>query len=82
MRRAPGGARGAVRVHGAAEEFSTPARDAFGEHLSFIPWHALPEHKPLGAVNRIRRVVYASVSKLRHQHNGVARREPEPDDVA
>lgn len=50
--------------------------------LSFNPWHALPEHKPLGAVNRIRRVVYTAVSKLWHQHNGVPRREPTPDDDA
>jgi hypothetical protein len=64
------------------QTFSTPARDAFGENLSFNPWHALPEHKPLGAVNRIRRVVYTAVSKLRHQHNGVPRREPTPDDDA
>jgi hypothetical protein len=59
-----------------AQEFATPARDRFGENLSFTPWHALPQHCPLGAVNRIRRVVYEQISKLRHELNGTPRREP------
>ena len=38
--------------------FATPERDQFGENLSFAPWHALPQHRPLGAINRARRVIY------------------------
>jgi hypothetical protein len=45
--------------------FVTPKRDAFGEDLSFNPRHALPQHRPLGAINRVRRVVYLSVADLR-----------------
>jgi hypothetical protein len=56
--------------------FDTPDQDTFGENLSFTPWHALPEHRPLGGVNRIRRVVYEVISELRHSLNGVPRREP------
>ena len=56
--------------------FATPERDAFGENLSFTPWHALPDHRPLGGVNRIRRVVYEAIATLRHELNGVERREP------
>jgi hypothetical protein len=54
----------------------TPARDAFCENLSFNPWHSLPEHKPLGAVNRVRKKVYLKVSEHRHKLNGIPQREP------
>ena len=34
------------------------------EALSFNPWHALAEHRPIGGMNRLRRAVYeASVNK-------------------
>ena len=58
------------------QQFATPERDRFGENLSFTPWHALPQHRPLGAVNRMRRVIYQEISKLRHELNGTPRREP------
>ncbi len=58
------------------QQFATTERDRFGENLSFTPWHALPQHRPLGAVNRIRRAVYQTISKLRHDMNGVQQREP------
>lgn len=59
-----------------AQSFDTPARDAFGENLSFTPWHGLDSHRPLGGINRVRRRVYETISDLRHQLNGVARAEP------
>lgn len=62
------------------QTFATPERDQFGENLSFTPWHALPQHRPLGAVNRTRRVVYETISKLRHELNGTERREPGATD--
>ncbi|MEP6913868.1 MAG: Dyp-type peroxidase, partial [bacterium] len=46
------------------------------EHLSFTPWHSLPDHRPLGNTNRIRRTVYELISRLRHQKNKVPRVEP------
>jgi hypothetical protein len=34
------------------------------ESMSFNPWHALVEHRPMGGINRLRRAVYpASVAK-------------------
>ncbi len=48
----------------------------FCENLSYNPWHSLPEHKPLGAVNRTRRVVYTTISNTRHKLNGVKPTEP------
>ena len=61
--------------------FAVPAQDEFGEALSFTPWHALPEHRPLGGVNRVRRVVYEEISRFRHTHNGAARSEPLDDSI-
>ena len=46
------------------------------ENLAFTPWHALPEHRPLGNMNRTRRVVYEMVSEFRRTANGVGREEP------
>ncbi len=59
-----------------AQPFDSSAQMTFCENLSYTPWHALPEHKPLGAVNRARRVVYTAVSKLRHGLNDAPRSEP------
>ena len=58
------------------QSFDTERQRAFGENLSYSPWHSLPEHRPLGGVNRARRVVYACISTFRHQKNDVPRREP------
>ena len=63
------------------QEFTAPARKTFGENLSFTPWHALPAHRPLGGINRVRRVVYEAISTLRHDQNGVARLEPTADEL-
>ncbi|MER8900797.1 hypothetical protein [Mesorhizobium sp. M0772] len=46
------------------------------ETLAFNPWHALPEHRPIGNMNRARRVVYEMVSEYRRTANGVVRAEP------
>lgn len=49
---------------------------SFCENLSFTPWHSLPEHRPLGGINRVRRAVYETISTLRHQLNHALRVEP------
>jgi catalase len=56
--------------------FDTAERNQLAEDLSFTPWHTLPEHAPLGGINRVRRVVYEAISRLRHTVNGVLRQEP------
>lgn len=63
-------------LHIAAQDFDTPQRRELGESLSFTPWHALPGHRPLGGINRARRVVYEAISKYRHACNQQPRREP------
>ncbi len=39
------------------------------ENLSFSPWNSLPEHEPLGGINRVRKDVYKSVSDRRIRIN-------------
>jgi hypothetical protein len=48
----------------------------FAEDLAFTPWHALPEHRPLGSNNRARKVIYETISEFRRKTNGVPREEP------
>ena len=59
-----------------AQDFDRPDQIRFGENLSYTPWHALPEHRPVGQINEIRRSVYAATSRLRHFVNLTRRREP------
>jgi hypothetical protein len=59
-----------------AQVFATPEHMKFAENLSFTPWHSLPEHTPLGGINRARKVVYEIISKYRHERNNAPRREP------
>ena len=54
--------------------FDTPEQDRFCEDLSFTPWHALPEHEPVGGLNRLRKAVYLEISRYRHARNGSAAR--------
>jgi Catalase len=56
--------------------FDTPEQNAFCENLSFTPWHALPDHKPLGVTNRLRKIIYAHISTVRHEMNKVNEEEP------
>jgi hypothetical protein len=41
------------------------------ENLAFAPWNTLPDHRPMGGINRVRRVAYETIAKLRHQRNGI-----------
>ncbi|MFV1921727.1 MAG: catalase family protein [Methylotenera sp.] len=52
------------------QSFDTPRQQVFCENLSFSPWNALAEHRPIGALNRARRFVYKASSDYRHQLNG------------
>jgi hypothetical protein len=36
------------------------------EEMSFNPWHALPDHRPLGGFNRARRDIYRAMAEFRH----------------
>jgi hypothetical protein len=57
--------------------FDTPEHNMFCENLSFSPWHSLPEHRPLGVTNRLRKVIYHRISRVRHEMNSTKRQEPQ-----
>jgi len=58
------------------QTFDTTSQNEFCENLSFSPWHSLPEHKPLGATNRLRKVIYERISRIRREMNAAVRTEP------
>ncbi|MCM1984799.1 catalase family protein [Lyngbya confervoides] len=61
------------------QTFDSPAQMSFCENLSFTPWHALLEQRPLGSMNRARRQVYQQTAEVRHQLNQAPLEEPGPD---
>ncbi len=63
------------------QECGSEGQRRYGENMSFSPWHALAEHRPLGGINRARRVIYETISKFRHQRNGAPRNEPTGWDI-
>lgn len=63
------------------QTFDSEAQRTFGENLSYTPWHSLPAHRPLGGINRARKIVYDAISTFRHERNGVPRREPTSWDI-
>jgi catalase len=65
-----------ARVTLPRQEFDTKEQQAFCENLSFTPWHALPEHEPVGVMNRVRRALYQEISRYRHARNAAPRAEP------
>jgi hypothetical protein len=65
-----------ARIDIRAQTVNDPVKLALAENLSFTPWHCLPEHAPLGGINRVRRAAYDTVSIIRHELNRVPREEP------
>jgi hypothetical protein len=58
------------------QTIDSPEQVKFCENLSFTPWHSLPEHRPLGGINRPRKLIYEELAKLRNSLNDVPHREP------
>ena len=52
------------------QTFDTLDQNQRCENSSFNPWHALPDHRPLGGVNRMRYAIYPEISALRKSING------------
>jgi hypothetical protein len=63
------------------QSFDAPAQVEFGENLSFTPWHALPEHRPIGDINESRRDIYRASRALRYSKRGMVAREPVGDEM-
>src|SRR4029079_11814479 len=51
------------------QEVDTPERNWWAENLSMNAWHALEDHRPLGDLNRGRRLTSLEVAKFRRQRN-------------
>jgi hypothetical protein len=63
-----------------AQDFHTAEHWAWAEKISFTPWRTLEDHRPLGGINRMRRLVYEEISALRRRLNGVSAAEPTEED--
>jgi hypothetical protein len=59
-----------------SQSFTSAQQMEACERLSFNVWRCLPDHRPLGAINRIRRSVYEALSKRRHELDGETLEEP------
>lgn len=55
--------------------------ERLAQRLSFSPWHGLEEHRPLGGINRARRVLYLALAARRRALHQVPVREPSADEV-
>ena len=51
------------------DSFSQARRVFWEDHMVLDPWRALAAHRPLGSINRLRKVVYARSQKKRDELN-------------
>jgi hypothetical protein len=49
-----------------SQHFDTKERRTLSERMRFSPWNCLPEHRPLGGNNRVRRILYEELARLRN----------------
>jgi hypothetical protein len=56
-----------ARIRIPQQTIDDPERIATCEKMSFNPWHALAEHRPLGSMNRTRKDIYQALSEFRLQ---------------
>jgi len=56
-------------LHLPIQRFRNARRARKAEELFFSPAHALPEHAPLGGLNRARSKIYAALSDFRHKRD-------------
>jgi hypothetical protein len=64
------------RIHIPRQTFDTPERTLLARQLAFNPWHAIPDHRPLGNQNRARLKIYQELSQLRQAMNREPHVEP------
>ncbi|HEX2676231.1 MAG TPA: catalase family protein [Polyangiales bacterium] len=58
------------------QKLDSPALQRFAATLSFNPWHCIPEHRPLGNMNRARKRIYDEMMRLRAAKNRTPHPEP------
>ncbi|MCH9699607.1 MAG: catalase family protein [Gammaproteobacteria bacterium] len=71
----------AATVHIPKQHYDHDKMAEFTKRLKMNPWHCLPEHRPLGNLNRARFRLYHQLSKFRQQMNQVTHLEPTGDEV-
>jgi hypothetical protein len=59
------------RIEIPMQKFDLASQDCTCQDLAFNPWNCLPEHQPLGSLNRMRLAVYTASARARHRLNGV-----------
>jgi hypothetical protein len=63
------------------QRFDSPEQLAFASELSYNPWHAVADHRPLGNQNRARKLIYTRLSQLRQSMNHQPHLEPIGNEV-
>ncbi|SHM50482.1 hypothetical protein SAMN05444266_108304 [Chitinophaga jiangningensis] len=58
------------------QDIDAPGQVAYGENLSYNPWHTLAVHQPIGSISDVRKVVYEEGARLRRDRNGIPLTEP------
>lgn len=56
-----------ARIRIPPQRLDSPEGAASCEQMSFNPWHALADHRPLGNFNRARRDIYRAMAAFRHE---------------
>ena len=54
-----------------SQRFDSQEQFIFVENLDWTPWNSLPEHHPIGGINRARQAVYQESRELRWKTNSV-----------
>lgn len=70
-----------ARIRIPKQQFTSSEQGTFARQLSFNPWHAIAEHRPLGNQNRARLVIYSELSRLRQAMNREPHVEPAGTEV-
>lgn len=63
-------------LHIPRQDFDQDKNRRFGEALAYNPWHCIPEHRPLGGLNRARLAIYGTLAEFRNAANGISTFEP------
>jgi hypothetical protein len=62
--------RAVARITIPRQEIDSAERESFCETVAFNPWHCLPDHRPLGGMNRARRDIYPALARFRSSRQG------------
>lgn len=63
-----------------AQDFEAPKQFEFCKYLTYTPWHCVPEHQPLGGIQRCQKIMYEKCSQLRFGLTGTHDSEPTKAD--